>query len=123
MAKVDGLDWIAPSYELRDYGNTVSVACIINNTSDQIKTIHLDWVLVVDGQQYPPKDIVVLMGQPPASIGEERSIAGGGADLLWVLFDTPPGRGPDQDAKAFMQDRDVMIFWPSFNTQIKLGLH
>ncbi len=121
MAKMDGLEWTAASYELRDGGNTISVACTINNLSDHTKTIRLDWVLVVDGQQYPAKGISTLI-PPPASVGGERSIAGEGTDLLWVLFDTPPGRDPDQEAKAFMQGKDVRIFWPSFNTQLKIGL-
>jgi hypothetical protein len=55
IANVDGLNWSA-SYELTDLGNTISVACMLENmSSDQAKTVLLDWVLVVDGQKYPPK--------------------------------------------------------------------
>ena len=117
---MDGLNWSA-SYELTDFGNTISVTCMFENmSSNQAKTVLLDWVLVIDGQKYLPKGFNTLVGLPPASAGAEHSVPAGGVELLWVLFDMPPGRSPDQDAKAFMQTKDVMIAWPSANIQLKI---
>ncbi len=122
MPNVDGLLWMVPGYELQDNGNTINVTCTLNNTSAQAKTIRLDWVLVVDGQQYPSKDIGSVIGPPPV-VGGERTISAGMPDILFVRFDTPPGRRSDQQASSFMKDKEVLILWPSFNIQLKLKLN
>ena len=120
LVNLDGLEWFA-YYEMQDYGSTVSVCCLLNNKSDQTKTIRLDWLLIVDGQQYAPKSVSALAGLPPAAAGGERTIAAGVAELLWAKFDTPPGRTPDQNAEAFIESKDVRLSWPSLSIELELA--
>jgi len=115
------MEWAA-GYELQDYGNTIKVTSFLNNLSTEPKMVRLDYELVVDGKHYPPKGIITLMGLPPATIGGERTIPGQTLDFIWIIFDTPPGRAPDQEAKAFMLAKDLRLYWRSYDVQCKLTL-